>query len=191
MAPKKDKRERSEEEVSNKKSRPAEEEKNPAPGGEPGTVSAGSGGEPKPPMSQTKVIAAVLNGTAGLAGDVVGNGIKAWAVDLSVYVHKALLRFLRESPELSPHGVVPKSPLLIPPLRITGSPATGGQQAHTATSFREVMNFENLRNSIASTSQYEAAGTVFMLDAFSDTGDWPARDFRLERSAERDGSLNR
>ena len=169
MPSKKDKRERSEEEASNKKPRPAEE-KNPAPGGEPGTASAGSGGEPKPPMSQTKVIAAVLNGTAGLAGDVVGNGIKAWAVDLSVYVHKALLRFLRENPELSPRGVVPNSPLLIPPLRITGTPATGGQQAHTATSFREVMNFENLRNSIASTSQYEAAGTVFMLDAFSDTG---------------------
>ena len=156
-----------------KKPCPAEEKKNPAPKGEASKEKArpaenpAPGGEPKPPpMSQAKVIAAVLNGTAGFEGDVAGNGfIKAWAVELSVYVQKELMRFLRENPELSPHGGVPNSPLLIPPLRITGTPATGGQ-----TSFREVMNFENLRNSIASTSQYEAAGTVFMLDAFSDTG---------------------
>ena len=55
--------------------------------------------------------------------------------------------------------VVPTSPLLIPPLQI--SDAASGAQLNA---FREVMNYENLQRSFSQCAQYEAAGTVFMLD---------------------------
>ena len=89
MPPKGDKRvrngdaqERHDEEAPKKSHKAA----NPAPGGELNTASASSGGEPKPPMSQAKVIAALLTG-ADPAGDV-RDGIRAWASELQAYADK-------------------------------------------------------------------------------------------------------
>ena len=57
---------------------------------------------------------------------------------------------------------MPASPLLIPPLQISDA-ASGAR----LTAFREVMNYDNLNSSFSQTAQYEAAGTVWMLDALT------------------------
>ena len=56
--------------------------------------------------------------------------------------------------------------MLIPPLEINA--ASG---ATTLSAFREVMNFQNMTTSFNRTRQYEAAGTIWMLDAISDSDD--------------------
>ena len=58
--------------------------------------------------------------------------------------------------------------MLIAPLAI--SDAVSGA---SLTAFREVMNFNNMMTSFSKTSQYEAAGTVWMLDCViaASTGD--------------------
>ncbi|CAK0811629.1 unnamed protein product, partial [Prorocentrum cordatum] len=82
------------------------------------------------------------------------------------YVDNALLKFLSEKQALVAFKV-PASVMLIPPLKIS-SAASG---AHL-TSFREVMQYDNLQLSFSTTGQYEAAGTVWMLDPLAaDTSD--------------------
>ena len=85
--------------------------------------------------------------------------LAAWAAKTKVYGDTALIDFLKErSNKVS--FPVPSDVMLIPPLAINVA-ASGAQ----LTSFREVMNFDNMMLAFAKTSEYEAAGTVWMLDA--------------------------
>ncbi len=89
-----------------------------------------------------------------------------WAKGAKEYVDNALLKFLSEKQALVAFKV-PASVMLIPPLKIS-SAASG---AHL-TSFREVMQYDNLQLSFSTTGQYEAAGAVWMLDPLAaDTSD--------------------
>ncbi|CAK0878358.1 unnamed protein product [Prorocentrum cordatum] len=89
-----------------------------------------------------------------------------WAKGTKEYVDHALLKFLSEKQALVSFKV-PASAMLIPPLQISAA-ASG---AHL-TSFREVMQHDNLQLSFSKTGQYEAAGAVWMLDPLpADTSD--------------------
>ena len=85
-----------------------------------------------------------------------------WAAEMKAYVDHTFLKFLREHQDKVAF-TVPSSLLLIPPLEIT-SAASG---AHLS-GFREVMNYDNLLRSFSQSGQYEAAGTIWMLDAIGD-----------------------
>ena len=81
-----------------------------------------------------------------------------WVRQVKNYVDQALLAFLQQNKrEVS--FAVPAQCSMIPPLAITQA-ASGA----SLSAFREVMNYDNLIASFSRTSQYEAAGTVWMLD---------------------------
>ena len=68
-----------------------------------------------------------------------------------------ILKFLAARQAKVPF-TVPHSVLLIPPLEINNSAASG------VSAFREVMHYDNLMLSFSKNGLYEAAGTVWMLD---------------------------
>ena len=86
-----------------------------------------------------------------------------WAAQMKLYVDTTLISFLTKR-QANISFTVPTSPLLIPPLQISDA-ASGAK----LTAFREVMNYENLKRSFSQSAQYEAAGTVWMLDAVQDS----------------------
>ena len=86
-----------------------------------------------------------------------------WAAQMKLYVDTTLISFLAKR-QANISFTVPTSPLLIPPLQISDA-ASGAK----LTAFREVMNYENLKRSFSQSAQYEAAGTVWMLDPVQDS----------------------
>ena len=91
-----------------------------------------------------------------------GELLAAWAKAVTQYVDHDLLKFLRERAPQVPFPV-PTSLMLIPPLSVSDA-ASGAQ----LSAFREAMTFDNLHHAFRKTGQYEAAGTVWMLDALAD-----------------------
>jgi len=85
-----------------------------------------------------------------------------WAQEAKEYVDNALLKFLTDR-HTEFCFQVPASVMLIPPMKMSAA-ASG---AHL-TSFREVMNYDSLQLSFSKKGQYEAAGTVWMLDPIDD-----------------------
>ena len=89
--------------------------------------------------------------------------IRAWSQDVKTRVDAALLTYLKEHKD-SFHFQPPADVMSIPALAI--SEAASGA---TLTSFREIMNYDNLQSSFRRTGQYEAAGTLWMLDPCGDS----------------------
>ena len=86
-----------------------------------------------------------------------------WVRNTKNYVDKALHGLLAERKrEIS--FALPEKCFLISPLAI--SQAAPGANANISA-FREVMDYDNLTTSFARTGQYEAAGTVWMVDPIS------------------------
>ena len=84
--------------------------------------------------------------------------LSQWVRNVKNYVDPTLLGFLQERKrELS--FALPEKCSMIPPLAITQA-ASGAN----LTAFREVMNYDNLVASFSRTREYEAAGTVWMVD---------------------------
>ena len=89
--------------------------------------------------------------------------LSLWAGETKAYVDDKLVKFLKaRSSQVS--FPVPSQVLLFPALEIKTA-ASGAK----LTSFREVMNHENLMLSFSQSSQYEGAGTVFMCDFVTET----------------------
>ena len=87
--------------------------------------------------------------------------IHAWSKDVKTRVDGLLLTYLKQNKDSFPHFKQPPADVLsIPPLAISDA-ASGAN----LTSFREIMNYDNLQSSFRRTGQYEAAGTMWMLDA--------------------------
>ena len=97
-----------------------------------------------------------------------------WAADTKAYVDVQLLKFLKERKSQFSFPV-PDNLLLLAALEIKAA-ASGAK----LTSFREVMNFDNLMFSFSQSSVYEGAGTVFMLDFTSEEDMDPTRPAQLE-----------
>ena len=126
----------------------------------PPPLAAASGASPPPPQQ--------LSFTALLEAESVDSHsgyISKWASDMKAFVDRALIDFLQKRSS-QVHFRVPSSPMLIPPLKINA--ASG---ATSLSAFREVMNFQNMTTSFNRTRQYEAAGTIWMLDPISDSDD--------------------
>ena len=87
--------------------------------------------------------------------------LKAWAEEKKIFVDRELIPYLIKHKALGGKAV-PNSVMLIPPWAISKSAPNS-----PLSSFREVMNHGNLKASLARTGQYEAAGTVWMMDAAS------------------------
>ena len=86
--------------------------------------------------------------------------VQKWAVAIKRYVDKTLPEFLnRHKEELQLESLVPTDVSMIQPLKI--APKT---DIAALSSFREAMNYDNMIASFSRTSQYEAAGTIWMLD---------------------------
>ena len=84
--------------------------------------------------------------------------LQDWVRQMKNYVDIALHDFLeKRKSELS--FELPAKCALIPPLAITTA-ASGAN----LSAFREVLDYDNLLASFSRTKQYEAAGTVWMLD---------------------------
>ena len=118
---------------------------------------------PPPPLFQANLIEQLV---VADSLQTIGDRIRTWGAEAKAYVDGRLIAFLRGRPEGHLSFDVPSTPMLIPPLRISDAAASGPGP----TSFREVMCYSNLHKSFAASAQYEAAGTVWMLDAVSDTG---------------------
>ena len=84
-----------------------------------------------------------------------------WVAQMKAYVDTTLLSFLKKH-QANVSFAVPGSVLLIQPLKITDAASDAKLK-----SFREVMNYDNLVRSFSQSAQYEAAGTVWMLDAIT------------------------
>ena len=87
--------------------------------------------------------------------------LDAWANKTKAYVDTELLKFLRER-QSKVAFQIPSDVMLIPALEIT-SAASDAQ----LSSFREVMNYDNLMRAFSHSGQYDVAGTIWMLDATS------------------------
>jgi len=79
-----------------------------------------------------------------------------WAATTKAHVDNALHERMAERQGKVPFAV-PRDLLLIPPLEIKNA-------APGASAFRECMDYDNLVFSFSNNGQYEAAGTVWMLD---------------------------
>ena len=87
-----------------------------------------------------------------------GDFLRAWSQDVKTRVDRELMAYVKEHQE-SFHFDPPADVMSIPPLAISDA-ATGA----TLSAFREIMNYDNLQSSFRRTGQYEAAGTLWMLD---------------------------
>ena len=115
--------------------------------------------------------------TTGFSNAHRKNVLVIWAGQTKAYVDDKLVKFLKErSSKVS--FTVPSQVLLIPPLEIKAA-ASGAN----LTSFREVMNHENLMLSFSQSSQYEAAGTVFMCDSVNEADLDSIRPCQLESAS--------
>ena len=104
-------------------------------------------------------------------------GLSEWARETKTYADRTLLKFLKDN-AAKVSFPVPSEVLLIAPLEIKAA-ASGAN----LTSFCEVMNYENLVWSFSQSSQYEAAGTVFMCDCIGEPDLDPVRPFQLENAS--------
>ena len=119
--------------------------------------SAASGASPPsvaPPVSPLSLTDLLERESSTQSGE-----FKQWVHGLKTHVDQALIRFLRENQSKVPFAV-PETCSLIPPLAITQASSSGS----ALSAFREVMNFDNMVTSFSRAAQYEAAGTVWMLD---------------------------
>ena len=117
---------------------------------EPGAAT-GAAAEPTPTWSLTKLLE--MDSIEGQ-----NNYIVTWSNAVKSRVDRALLEFLKRH-KSSFHFDPPADVMSIPALAISDAAAGA-----TLTSFREIMNYDNLQSSFRRTGQYEAAGTVWMLD---------------------------
>ena len=117
---------------------------------EPGAAT-GAAAEPTPTWSLTKLLE--MDSIEGQ-----NNYILTWSHAVKSRVDRALLEFLKRH-KSSFHFDPPADVMSIPALAISDAAAGA-----TLTSFREIMNYDNLQSSFRRTGQYEAAGTVWMLD---------------------------
>ncbi len=85
-----------------------------------------------------------------------------WVRAAKTYVDHALHMFLQERKSELSFALPPKCSM-IPPLAISNNAAPGAN----LSAFREVINYDNMMASLSRTKQYEAAGTVWMLDPIS------------------------
>ena len=86
------------------------------------------------------------------------NSSNSGPMGVKARVDDALLKYVHANPDVVSMDK-PKTVMDIPPLAISDA-ATGA----SLSAFREVMNYENLQSSFRHTGQYEAAGTIWMLD---------------------------
>ena len=130
---------------------PPEKKSHAAPGAQVAAAGASSQAEaPVAPLSITEPLESESSMQSGQ--------FSQWVRQVKNFVDEALLGFLRQNKgELS--FAVPAQCSMIPPLAINQA-ASGA----SLSAFREVMNYDNLIASFSRTSQYEAAGTVWMLD---------------------------
>ena len=120
--------------------------------------SAASGASPPsvaPPVSPLSLTDLLERESSTESGE-----FKQWVHGLKTHVDQALIRFLRENQSKVPFAV-PETCSLMPPLAITQAASSSGS---ALSAFREVMNFDNMVTSFSRAAQYEAAGTVWMLD---------------------------
>ena len=82
--------------------------------------------------------------------------VQRWAKNLKTRVDAALLRFLRRN-EDSVSMKIPDDVMSFAPLAISDGAAS-------SSSFREVMDYVNMQESFRQTGQYEASGTIWMLN---------------------------
>ena len=94
-----------------------------------------------------------------LSGEGYENYLRVWASDMKSYVDKELIAFLGARQDKVGFKV-PTSLQLNSPLAISNA-AFGAR----LTAFREVMNYDNLSLGFAQSAMYEAAGTIWMVDA--------------------------
>ena len=133
-------------------------------GGAPSAASGATAAEAPPPSSVAAAGPAPVSITSLLEMDSLRRQdeyVTKWASETKTYVDQELLKFFGERPQQIGF-LVPSSVMLIAPLEISAA-ASGA----FLSSFREVMNYDNLVKSFSQSAQYEAAGTVFMLDAVS------------------------
>ena len=119
--------------------------------------SAASGASPPsvaPPVSPLSLTDLLERESSTQSGE-----FKQWVHGLKTHVDQALIRFLRENQSKVPFAV-PETCSLILPLAITQASSSGS----ALSAFREVMNYDNMVTSFSRAAQYEAAGTVWMLD---------------------------
>ena len=93
--------------------------------------------------------------------------IRKWSKDVKTRVDGALLNYLKDYLKANPGSMpidLPTDVLAIPPLAISDAAAGA-----SLTAFREVMKYDNLQSSFRRTGQYEAAGTLWMLDPCGDS----------------------
>ena len=83
--------------------------------------------------------------------------LSAYAEQLKAYVDRNLHMFLTKHPTKL-HIPLPSDFLLLPALGITSTTSAD------MSAFREPMQHKNLLSAFARTGQYEAAGTIWMLD---------------------------
>ena len=89
--------------------------------------------------------------------------IRKWSKDVKTRVDDALLKYLKVHRDSVPIDL-PADVMAIPALAISDAAAGA-----SLTAFREIMNYENLQSSFRRTGQYEAAGTLWMLDPCGDS----------------------
>ena len=82
--------------------------------------------------------------------------VQRWAKNLKTRVDAALLRFLRRN-EDSVSMKIPDDVMSFAPLAISDGAAS-------SSAFREVMDYANMQESFRQTGQYEASGTIWMLN---------------------------
>jgi len=122
-----------------------------APG--PQAAAAGASSQAEAPVAPLSIAELLETESTTQSGQLT-----QWVRKAKNYVDQALLAFLKQNKrEVS--FAVPAQCSMIPPLAITQA-ASGA----SLSAFREVMNYDNLIASFSRTSQYEAAGTVWMLD---------------------------
>ena len=119
----------------------------------PSAPAAASGALPTPAASAPAPLTQVIDSENPEAVHY-----ELWTRQLKTYVDYALLRFLaKHKRELS--FDLPTNCSMIPPMATTQA-ASGAN----LSAFREVMDYDSLVASFSRTRQYEAAGTVWMLD---------------------------
>ena len=128
----------------------------------PPSAAPGAASSPAPaaaPQAQAPVPQAPVSLTTMLEMDsVVGQDLHLtdWVAKTKAHVDAALLAFLGARQDKAPFEV-PRDLALVPALEITCA-------ASGASSFREVMDYDHLMLSFSKNGQYEAAGTIWMLD---------------------------
>ena len=128
----------------------------------PPSAAPGAASEPAPaaaPQAQAPVPQTPVSLTTMLEMDSVAGQdlhLTDWVAKTKAHVDAALLAFLGARQDKAPFEV-PRDLALVPALEIACA-------ASGASSFREVMDYDHLMLSFSKNGQYEAAGTLWMLD---------------------------